>query len=147
MICNIEFERLWADCCVCARRPLLPSHVPAQSPGEWLPSICRLGRSNGSKVIGRIRTGIGREAPTMNRRRQGGFQPEWVFWPTPLDYMLSVVREVNAPLECLNSQNGKSPYRGVKRAVLVSWGPLVIAAQPAGVKKVLANSEPSTHGT
>src|SRR5262245_37622832 len=23
--------------CVCARRPLLPSHVPAQSPGEWLP--------------------------------------------------------------------------------------------------------------
>src|SRR6266566_3007587 len=27
---------------VCARRPLLPSHVPAQSPGEWLPTICRL---------------------------------------------------------------------------------------------------------
>src|SRR5215470_7972778 len=41
---------------VCARRPLLPSHVPAQSPGEWLPTICRLGRSNGSNVIGRIRT-------------------------------------------------------------------------------------------
>src|SRR6266480_2031756 len=36
---------------VCARRPLLPSHVPAQSPGEWLPTICRLGRSNGSNVI------------------------------------------------------------------------------------------------
>src|SRR5260370_39490498 len=28
---------------VCARRPLLPSHVPAQSPGEWLPTICRFG--------------------------------------------------------------------------------------------------------
>src|SRR5262249_31127055 len=27
-------------------------------------------------------------------------------------FMLSVVREVNAPLECLNSQNGKCPYRG-----------------------------------
>src|SRR2546421_5746737 len=41
---------------VCARRPLLPSHGAAQSPGEWLPTICRLGRSNGSNVIGRIRT-------------------------------------------------------------------------------------------
>src|SRR6266566_5258350 len=41
---------------VCARRPLLPSHVPAQSPGEWLPTICRLGRSNGSNVIARIGT-------------------------------------------------------------------------------------------
>src|SRR5437016_5609465 len=28
--------------CLC-RRPLLPSHVPAQSPGEWLPTICRFG--------------------------------------------------------------------------------------------------------
>jgi hypothetical protein len=42
---------------VYARRPqILPSHVPAQSPAEWLPTICRLGRSNGSNVIGRIRT-------------------------------------------------------------------------------------------
>ena len=38
------------------------------------------------------------------------------------------------------------PYRGVKRAV-TNRGPLVIAAQSAGVKKVLANSEPSAHGT
>src|SRR5206468_12878713 len=37
---------------VCARRPLLPSHVPAQSPrpGEWLPIICRLARSKGSNA-------------------------------------------------------------------------------------------------
>src|SRR5260221_7699003 len=41
---------------VCARRPLLPSHVPAPSPGEWLPTICRLSRSNGSNVIARIGT-------------------------------------------------------------------------------------------
>ena len=34
-----------------------------------------------------------------------------------------------------------------RNKLLVSWGPLVIAAQPAGVKKVIANSEPSTHGT
>src|SRR5262245_18976850 len=39
---------------VCARRPLLPSHDPAQSPGEWLPTICRFGDGNGSNTIGRI---------------------------------------------------------------------------------------------
>src|SRR5262245_13962071 len=44
--------------------------------------------------------------------------------------MLSVVREVNAPLECLNSQNGKSPLPGGqarRNKRLGSWGPLVIA--------------------
>src|SRR5205823_14791456 len=29
--------------------------------------------------------GIGRGAPTMNRRRQGGFQPEWVKFPLLAD--------------------------------------------------------------
>jgi hypothetical protein len=28
--------------CLC-KTPALPSHVPAQSPGEWLPTICRFG--------------------------------------------------------------------------------------------------------
>src|SRR6184192_200340 len=28
---------------VCARRPLLPSHVPLNRRGEWLPTICRFG--------------------------------------------------------------------------------------------------------
>jgi hypothetical protein len=42
--------------CLCARRPLLPPHLPAQSRAEWLPSICRLGRSNGSKAIDGIST-------------------------------------------------------------------------------------------
>src|SRR5262245_36918159 len=41
--------------CLC-KTPALPSHVPAHHRGKWLPTICRLGRSNGSNVIGRIRT-------------------------------------------------------------------------------------------
>src|SRR5262249_44409065 len=39
---------------VCARRPLLPSHVPARSPGEWLPTICRFGDGLVQMRLGRI---------------------------------------------------------------------------------------------
>src|SRR5947209_12270024 len=41
---------------VCARRPLLPSHVPAQSPGGMAPDYLSLWRWIGSIAIGRIGT-------------------------------------------------------------------------------------------
>src|SRR5262245_33648520 len=67
---------------VCARRPLLPSHIPAQSPGEWLPIICRLGWSNGSNAIGRIGTVVSgsglypaHDAPSKLVGRYGALLP------------------------------------------------------------------------
>jgi hypothetical protein len=50
---------------VCARRPLLPSHLPAQSPGNGIPTICRLSRSKGSNVIGRVRDTDARAGPLI----------------------------------------------------------------------------------
>ena len=52
--------------CLC-KTPAFAIPLPAQSPGNGSPTVCRLSRSKGSNVIGRIRdTGIriGRRAPT-----------------------------------------------------------------------------------
>src|SRR5262249_42361790 len=64
--------------------------------GEWLPTICRLGRSNGSNVIGRIGTVVSgsdaglRHEPTKAGRlliRMATRAAEICrFWPTQLDY-------------------------------------------------------------
>src|SRR5215510_4836263 len=68
--------------CVCARRPLLPSHLPAQSPGgmapEYLsPRLVEWFKGNWQDQGSGI--GIGRGT------RQGGFQPEWVKLPLLAD--------------------------------------------------------------
>src|SRR5262245_23799447 len=52
--------------CLC-KTPAFAIPLPTKSPGNGSPTICRLSRSKGSNVIGRIRdTGIriGRGAPT-----------------------------------------------------------------------------------
>jgi hypothetical protein len=55
---------------VCARRPLLPSHVPAPSPGEMAPDYLSLWRWNGSNAIGRI--GEGRRLTKCSHSMVGG---------------------------------------------------------------------------
>src|SRR5438128_9225297 len=58
---------------VCARRPLLPSHVPAQSPGGMAPDYLSPRRSNGSNVIGRIGTVVsGSDAGLLNQNGSKG---------------------------------------------------------------------------
>src|SRR5262245_17186480 len=60
---------------VCAKRPLLPSHVPAQSPGEWLPTICRFGDGLVQMRLG----GSGRTQINQMVSRQHRRQP----WRSP----------------------------------------------------------------
>src|SRR6266446_10110049 len=59
---------------VCARRPLLPSHVPAPSPGEWLPTICRLGgrKRRNSRASGSMSSSL---KAHRQRRRYGRQRP------------------------------------------------------------------------
>src|SRR5262245_65366975 len=52
-------------------------------------------------------------------------------------------RSLRRAARLLNSQNRKSPYRGSSAELLVSWGPLVIAAPLAGSLLTIASFAPS----
>jgi len=76
--------------CLC-KTPAFAIPLPAQSPWEWLPdhlSPRPVEWFNGNWQDQDSGMGIGRAAPTKN-----GWNCR--SWPTPLDYMFSVVREVN----------------------------------------------------
>src|SRR5262249_42318781 len=106
---------------VCARRPLLTIPRSGSIAGGMAPDYLSPRPSNGSNVIGRIWTVvIGWDAGSdLNQPRQGCFQSERQqgllklrFWPTPLDYMLFVVRKVKARLEWLKGKKWGNPAGG-----------------------------------
>src|SRR5262245_27397822 len=71
---------------VCARRPLLPFHVPAQSPGGMAPDYLSLWRWIGSNANGRIgRTQINQMVIGRQRCRSPGSLPP-SFYRSALGY-------------------------------------------------------------
>src|SRR4029450_391909 len=102
-----------AELCLC-KTPASTIPRSGRIAGEWLPTICRLGRSNGSNVIGRIRTLVSgsdglRHEPTkagrlsIRRARPKNARQQGLLKLPLLVYMLSVVRADNARLWWLHA--------------------------------------------
>src|SRR6476619_1699238 len=72
--------------CVCARRPLLPSHHPAQSPGEWRPDYlsrqagrrfkCRSDRIRTLEEDRRLAPGVASNKSQKSQPNQRRYAPE-----------------------------------------------------------------------
>jgi hypothetical protein len=79
--------------CVCARRPLLPSHLPAQSPGEWLPDYLspQAGRRFKCRRTGSGHFGLG--SPRTRPAALGGTDWESLAVPVVLLVSLGYRRE------------------------------------------------------